>query len=296
MKKHLKLILIGLILISCKKLNLDRLAFPSQKVSEYQFEHYSDSNTNVPSKYSIGSSKVTLVKMTSRDKSTGENYAIYGVYIGDTSTISTDSIILYCHGQYKHMDAYWSRASLLASMIKKYHFGVFMMDYRGFGMSEGESTEEGLYEDVDASIDWLKTMGADPTKTFYYGFSLGAIPVIDRAAYRTDFKPAKIIIESPLASVQNLTHTSTIINVNSKFLSTLEFDNAGKIKDVSAPLLWLHGKVDDYIAIQNGELIFKNHQGSYKEAIRVDHAGHSDIPIVMKYDHYIKTVGNFINL
>ena len=153
---------------------------------------------------------------------------------------------MYCHGQSLHMDAYWARATMLANLQEKYHYGVLMMDYRGYGMSEGSSDEDGLTEDVDACITWLKDQGAEQSKTFYYGFSLGCIPVIDRAAYREDFVPNKIILEAPLASVENLANTSTIINVDPGYMSTLKFENAESIKDVTVPLLWMHGIEDTY--------------------------------------------------
>lgn len=296
MKKILIYTGLMLLLMGCKKVNLDGLAFPSEKLDSYAFENYDPGEDGIPTEYAITAENRTLVSMNSVDKETGEVYKIYGVYIGDMSQIATDTIIMYCHGQALHMDYYWTRAALLANISEKYNYGVFMMDYRGFGMSEGTSSESGLYEDVDASIDWLKNMGADPTRTFYYGFSLGCIPVIDRAAYRTDFAPAKIILESPLASVANLAQSSLILNVDPSFVSTLEFDNAEKIKDVTAPLLWLHGIEDDYVAIENGELIYANYTGTYKEAVRVVGAGHENIPKTMGYPTYLQRLENYLKL
>jgi pimeloyl-ACP methyl ester carboxylesterase len=273
---------------------LDQLAFPSERLDAYEFEEYDAGDGAVPEEYAIDPANRTLISMESVDKSTGESYTIYGVYIGDLSTISEDTVIMYCHGQSLHMDAYWPRASLLASIVEQHQYGVFMMDYRGYGMSEGNPSEQGLYEDVDASIDWLINQGAQADRTFYYGFSLGCIPVIDRAAYRTDFKPNKIIIESPLASVEHLAQSSLILNIDPSYVSTLEFNNAEKMKDIDVPLLWYHGEEDDYIAITNGEIIFDNHSGTYKEGIRVAGAGHGDIPAVVGYETYLTQLENFI--
>ena len=294
MRKLTKLIVGMTLLCSCQKGNLDSVAFPGEHLDSYEFENYNDGELGISDPYAVTADKRTLVSMTSTDKSTGEEYTIFGVYIGDIATIATDTVIMYCHGQALHMDYYWTRATLLANIVEKYNYGVFMMDYRGYGMSTGASSEQGLYEDVDASIDWLIDHGVSPENTIYYGFSLGCIPVIDRALYRTDFKPSKIIIESPLASVANLTQRSLILNVDPAFVSTLVFDNAEKMKDISMPLQWWHGVEDDYIAIQNGELIYNNHKGIYKEAIRVEGANHGDIPTVFGYQNYIDRLENFI--
>ena len=290
------LLISGFFLIAaCKKQNnLDVLAFPAEKLDSYQLEAYDAGDIVIPDEFKIDPSMRTLVSYPSYDESTGETYTIYGVYIGDTSNISSDSIIMYCHGQSKHMDLYWNRATVLANLIEKHHFGIFMMDYRGYGMSEGEPDEQALYEDVDASIDWLKNRGAQSEKTFFYGFSLGCIPAIERTAFREDFKPAKLIIEAPLASVQNLAQSSTLINIDTHFITTLEFNNAENIKSVSVPLLWMHGIEDDYIAIENGELIYANHGGSYKEAVRVEGANHSEIPQTLGIDVYSQILVDFI--
>lgn len=293
MKKVLLFTLIP-VLFSCKKVNLDSLAFPSQKLEQYSYDAYDDPEIPLGDSLRTDAAKRHLIPLQSYSSETESYNTIYGIYIGDTANISSDSIILYLHGQSRHNDFYWTRASLLSNVVQKYHYGIFMIDYRGYGMSEGTSTETGLYEDADAAIDWLKNKGADPTRTFYYGYSLGAIPAIDRTAYRTDFNPSKLIIESPLASVQNLTQSSTVINVNSKFVTTLEFDNAEKIKSVTVPLMWFHGVEDTYVNISNGELIYNNHTGAYKEAHRIEGADHAEVPVLMGYAEYLKALELFL--
>ena len=284
----------SLLLFSCKKMTLDGLAFPAEKTENYQFEAFEDGEIPVPSEYNLTSADRTLVSFTSTDAETGEEFKLYGVYIGDMATIATDTVILYLHGQAKHMDFYWSRATLLANLGGKLNYGIFMIDYRGYGMSEGTSSEKGLIEDADAAIDWLIAHGATADKTIFYGFSLGAIPAIERAAYRTDFKPAQLIIESPLASVQNLVDNSTLMNVNADFVTDLSFENYVNIRDVDCPLLWMHGKEDSYIDIQNGELIYANYGGTDKTAYRVDGSDHAEVPVKMGYSTYVENVLSFI--
>lgn len=282
-------------LASCKKVNLDGLAFPSEKLESYAFEN-AEGEIIVHDSILATSDNYTLLTFNSVDANTGEAFDIYGVFIGDTATIATDTLIVYFHGQSKHMDHYFGRASLLANVGGKYNYNVLMMDYRGYGMSEGTSTEQGLFEDADAVIDWIKEKGTDPQKTVFYGYSLGAIPSIDRTAYRSDFQPAKLIIEAPLASVEYLVHSSTVIQVDPDFVTNLDFENAEKIKDVDEPLLWMHGVEDTYVAIENGEIIYNNHGGSVKQAERVEGSDHSEVPIVMGVNAYLERVLNFIRL
>jgi pimeloyl-ACP methyl ester carboxylesterase len=283
----------SVVFTACKKTNLNQLAFPSERLDEYSFEAYDAGDQGVPDMYELTPSDRTLIPLVSTDQETGDTYTIYAVYIGDIETIATDTIILYAHGQALHMDVYYPRASLLAHTNGKLNYGVLMMDYRGFGMSEGVSSESGLSEDVDACIDWLIANGATAERTIYYGFSLGCIPVIERAANRSDFKPAKMILESPLASVENLTHGSLLLNVNPKYITTLNFNNAEQIRAVTSPLMWLHGEIDDYVNIENGELVYSNHPGP-KVAYRIKEGNHGDIPPVMGYNKYLDALGTFI--
>jgi len=282
-----------LILTACKKINLDGLAFPSEKLDSYAFEN-AEGEVIIHDSLLATSDNYSLMTFNSIDANTGQLYRIYGVFIGDTTTITTDTLLVYFHGQSKHMDHYFSRASLLANVGGKYNYNVLMMDYRGYGMSEGLSSEQGLFEDANAVINWIQEQGVNPQKTVFYGYSLGAIPAIDRMAYRSDFQPAKLIIEAPLASVEYLVHSSTIIQVNPDFVTNLDFENAEKIKDVDEPLLWMHGEEDTYVAIENGEIIYNNHGGSVKEAERVSECDHSEVPIIMGVDLYLDRILNFI--
>lgn len=293
MKNAILILVWVFVSFGCKKVVLDSLAFPGTKLEAYEFENYSG-EVEIPQAMLADVANYTLVEMNSVDQAAGDVYKIYGLYIGDIATISTDTVLLYLHGQSLHMDNYFSRASLLANVGGKYNYGVFMFDYRGYGMSEGSSSEVGLSEDTDAAIDWLISQGADANKTMYYGYSLGAIPGIERAAYRTDFKPNKLMIEAPLASVQHLVNGSTVINVQAEFVTDLKFENSENIKDVVAPLLWLHGKEDTYVSIDNGELIYANHGGTQSTAIRVDGSDHSEVPSKLGFQAYLGHLLNFI--
>lgn len=282
------------VLFSCKKAVLDGLAFPSTKLESYEFENYTKGEMELSSNYHLDPVERYLIPLTSIDQETGETYTIYGVYIGDTSRIGIDTVLYYGHGQGGHLDNYWTRCELLANLGGQDNYGIFMIDYRGYGMSEGSSSESGLIEDVNAGLDWLISKGLTEETAVFYGYSLGAIPMIERTAYRTDFKPSKLICESPLASVENLAQSSVLLNVDDDFVTSLKFRNAENMKDVNTPYLWFHGVEDDYIEINNGELIYANHSGSFKEAHRVENANHQDIPVVMGYDNYLNTVLNFI--
>lgn len=274
-------------IVSCKKLTIDSIAFYNEELKEYKFDNYDGGwNFEAPGSYSISEDKIHLFSLYSVDLDQQDSAKIYAVYVGDTTTIQTDTVIVYCHGQSAHMDAYWQRTKLLANIGSKNRYGILTMDYRGYGMSEGTPTEQGLYRDVETCLDWLKSKGVSNQKVIVYGYSLGTVPAVEVAANYEDFKPGKLVLESPLASAQNFAEESTIINLSSSFLSTLQFDNVEKIKNVAQPFLWMHGKADDYISISNGELVYENYGGIQGTAIRIDGANHGNVPLIIGFENY----------
>lgn len=291
--KKIYIILILIFIFGCLK--MDDLPFLGEKITEYKFEQYtSESDFVLPSSYTIPDSNIHLFTLNSKLPNESQGETIYAVYIGNMSTISTDTVIVYCHGQSKHMDVYWQRAKLLANTGNKNRFGVLMMDYRGYGLSTGKSTEASLYQDVRTCLNWIHSKGVSNERVVMYGFSLGTIPAIDLAAFYTTATPHKLILESPLASAENLTEEALLIDVSPSFFTSLVFDNVEKIKSVSQPLMWMHGIADDYLAISNGEAIYQRHGGSYKEAHRIHGANHGDVPLIMGFSTYTKKVLTFI--
>lgn len=289
--------LIGLLfLASCEK--LDSVAYPGDNtITEYLLDDYPNATGFVlPEEYDLPSFAVNFITIESQLESEEEPVLIQAIYIGTVGNIPNDTIIVYCHGQADHMDRYWQRAKLMAHTGWKNRFGVLMMDYRGYGLSEGTTTEEALYEDVASCLDWLKDQGADTNNVFMYGYSLGAVPATWTCAYYDHFKPKGLILEAPMASVSHLAEESTIINFDPSFVSTLQFNVAEMIVDVDQPLMWLHGVEDGYVSISNGEVVYENHQGEYKEAHRVEGAGHDaeGIQEAMGFDVFLKTLEDFL--
>ncbi len=293
MKKLIALFCVTL-LTSC--LTLDENLFNNSKLESYQLDNYSgEVDFILDNSYQIPSSLVSIFTLASKAPEETNATSIYAIYIGDISQISTDTVIMYCHGNKDHMDFYWQRAKLLANTKSKNRFGVLMVDYRGYGMSEGKPTEEGIYADVDAALNWLKSKGLSNDRLVIYGFSLGSAPATKMAADNYSMKPAKLMLEAPFASAETMVQNGSGLAMPVDFFTTLSIDNGEKIKSVSQPLFWVHGEADDFLNIDtHGAVVYNNHQGVYKEAHRIPGAGHSSVPQTMGFVNYTNAVGDFI--
>lgn len=280
-------------LSSC--LRLDPMLFnPYGDITEYKLEDYVgdyDSFFALDASYDIPDSLITLFTLpTSTDRD------IYAVYIGDQDSIAVDTVILYNHGNTGNLDLYWQRAKLLANVGGKNRFGVLMIDYAGFGLSEGTPSEENMYEDVNNAILWLQNMGLSQDRFIMYGYSLGTAPTCELTSDPRSISPTKIILEAPFASAAVMVQDGSQLDMPGSYITSLSIDNADEIKNVQQPLLWIHGEDDDFVNIGEGELVYANHHGDYKIAVRIPEANHGTCPQTLGFDNYKDQLLEFIEM
>lgn len=283
-------------LLCCSCLRLDNNLFNKKELLAYELELYTGAQDFVlDSGYAISPDKITLFSLKSQLPEEQKASTIYAVYLGDTATIKSDTVILYCHGNRWHMDFYWQRAKLIAHTGGKNHYGVLMLDYRGYGMSEGTSSEATLYQDVDVAMQWLKSKGLVNNRLVIYGFSMGTFPSCELCAYPRSMQPFKIILEAPYANSAAMVADASGIALPSSYVTNLEINNAEKMKQVQQPLLWIHGTADHYCKLETqGLVVYDNHKGKYKEKEIVSGAEHGNVPLIYGFKSYTNTLDAFI--
>ena len=294
MKKYILITVVITGLTSC--FTLDDNLFNKSKLTEYKLDNYSgDVDFHLDNSFYIQDTMVHLFTLNSKATEESNATTIYALYIGDISKIATDTVIMYCHGNKDHMDFYWQRAKLLANTKSKNRFGVMMIDYRGYGMSEGKPTEDGLYADVDAALKWLKSKGLSNDRLVMYGFSMGTAPATKLTAESYSMKPSKLMLEAPFASAETMIQDGSGLAMPGDFFTTLKINNAEEIKTVTQPFFWIHGEADDFLNIDtHGAVVYGHYSGTYKESHRIPAAGHSTIQTTMGFQPYLKLVGDFI--
>lgn len=276
-------------------LRLDNQLYNNQKVDEYLLDNYTGAKecADLPPTYNIADSLIHRIQFTSQSRD--GSATIYGVYLGNMQQIKTDTVILYCHGNAKHLDNYWNRAKLLANLGHKNRFGVLIFDYRGYGKSTGTPTEENLYADTDAALKWLQANGLTSNRLVVYGYSLGSAPACEITSTNYTLKPFKIILEAPFASSAVMVQDGSKLALPGSYFTNAKINNVDKVKTMNQPLCWLHGYADSFLSITtHGELVYKNHGGANKIAHRINHAEHGNVPTVWGYPTYLNAMLNFI--
>ncbi|MFN5147850.1 MAG: alpha/beta hydrolase [Flavobacteriia bacterium] len=297
MKKIITLSVIALLITSACKKRLDDFLFNNDNtINEYLLDDYTGRTTlDVGNEYQIADSMIHIIEFPITSE--GENLTISAIYVGDIEEIATDTVLLYCHGTADHNDFYWPRQKLYANLGTKHRFGVLMVDYPGYGLSDGNPTEQNMYDAVNGGLSWLKSNGLTNDRLVMFGFSLGSAAVCEVAGNPVKFtmQPFKIILEAPFASAEKMIQDASILAFPGSYFVNVKIDNAEEIKKVDVPMLWIHGKADAFLAIEkHGEIVYSNYVGPSKTAIRVPGGDHEDTPFIMGFTSYLSALLNFI--
>ena len=130
---------------------------------------------------------------------------------------------------------------------------VLIIDYRGYGQSEGRTTESGIYRDADAAWRYLiENRGMVANDIVIFGRSLGA-SVASRLAAQT--QPLALIVESSFTSVPDIAQ-DLYPWLPVHWLSRLSHATREYVRDVHCPVLVVHSRDDEIIPFHHGETIF----------------------------------------
>lgn len=196
-----------------------------------------------------------------------------------------DVTLLWFHGNAGNLG---DRVALLELLHDELGIGVFMVDYRGYGRSEGKSSEAGLYADARAALEATQVhAGVGPDDVVLFGQSLGAAVAVELASTH----PVRgVVLEAAFTSIPDMArHHYSFLPVWP--LLRTGFDSQSRIAGIEAPLLMLHGENDDIVPLDMGRELFATAKEP-KELSIVRGAGHNDVYLTTDY---IATLRGFLD-
>ncbi len=128
---------------------------------------------------------------------------------------------------------------------------VFIVDYRGYGRSQGKPSEAGLYKDAQAAYAYLVSKGILANQIIGYGESIGGAVVVDLARQK---KMKAIILDSTLSSLKDMVKYSYPFIPYWVFAS--RFDSESKIKVIKIPKLIIHSVNDEIVPFIFGKKLY----------------------------------------
>lgn len=147
---------------------------------------------------------------------------------------------------------------------------VFMVDYRGYGKSEGWPLESNLYKDAGTAYDLLISRGYDPARIVIHGESLGTAVAVELASRR---RCAGLVLEAPFPSARAV--ASSVLPVLGPLL-VWGFDSQKRISSVRVPVLFIQGDQDEVIPYALGRRLYES-APEPKEFWTVPGAGHNNL-------------------
>jgi len=177
------------------------------------------------------------------------------------STPSSIPIIIHLHGN-AFDRSFYTRPKLCTKLREELKYDIFSLDYRGFGDSTGDPTEEGLIRDARYIYDWLHNATNGRRKIYLWGQSLGSSVACQLAARLSNDESkslAGIVMEAAFINMHQVlqTHYLSLLfrwqpwhySLTEKALriNKLGFQTRGHLSSVNCPCVLLHAD-DDYTA------------------------------------------------
>jgi fermentation-respiration switch protein FrsA (DUF1100 family) len=147
--------------------------------------------------------------------------------------------LIFCHGNAGNIGDRLDKIGLLHGL----GMNIFIIDYRGFGRSQGKVSESGIYLDAKAAYDYLlNSRKIKCEHIILYGESIGSAVVIDLAARE---KIGGLIVEGAFSKGRDM--AKKIYPFLPAFLFSNIFDSLSKIKKVNASKLFIQSENDEIV-------------------------------------------------
>jgi pimeloyl-ACP methyl ester carboxylesterase len=166
-------------------------------------------------------------------------------------------IILFCHGNGGNIS---NRTSYLP-IFKDLGLSTFLFDYRGYGKSEGQPSEEGTYADVEAAWQYLtQERKIPPQKIIVYGESLGgaiaSYIVQTTAQQNSQNSAAGLILASTFTSISDRA-AELYPFLPIRLLSRFNYNSRDRLPNIKIPVLIIHSTDDEIIPFHHGDRNFQ---------------------------------------
>jgi len=173
--------------------------------------------------------------------------------------------VIFAHGNAELIDFWPDEFKNFANL----GVGVMLVEYPGYGRSEGSSSKKNINEAFLAAYDILVARkDVDPERIIIFGRSIGGGAACALASKRPS---AALILKSTFISIRSMASKFFFPD----FLVKDPFDNLTIVKSYSKPILIIHGKYDEIIPYSHGVALYKASKNG--KMITYD-CGHNDCP------------------
>lgn len=169
---------------------------------------------------------------------------------------------------------------------------LLLFDYRGYGLSSGEPTVEGVKTDAKRAFEYAESRrNAGEKLMIVHGHSMGAFLSSHIAGENS---VDGYIMESPVSEVKQWTKKLVpwILRPFVRFDIADEIaaqSNLENVSDVEFPLLIIGGNSDDVTPFSMAEEVYEASVSASKQLVEIEGGTHNDLPTFSKYRSELKS-------
>ncbi len=185
-------------------------------------------------------------------------------------------MLLYLHGNGINISANIAHTNRFYQL----GFSVLLIDYRGYGRSQGDFPNEmRVYQDAATAWQYLtQQQQIPPQQIFIYGHSLGGAIAIDLAVKHP--QAAGLIVESSFTSIREMVSTQKSFSIFPvDLILTQRFESIKKVSQLRMPVLFIHGTADSTVPSYMSQKLY-DAALEPKQLILVPGAEHNDVAVV----------------
>ena len=171
---------------------------------------------------------------------------------------------------------------------------LFVADYRGYGLSDGEPSIDAMMLDARRIYEYYRGYLAQNGLTgprFVKGRSLGSQSAIEIAAtFGSDL--SGVIIESGFAGPERL-FTRLGVRVLPRPIKHVIHLHRKKVRSIRLPLLVIHGQEDQIVPVELATDLYRAVAAESKDILLIPGAGHNNV-IATAQEAYFDSVKQFL--
>jgi hypothetical protein len=181
------------------------------------------------------------------------------------------AVVLFFHGNGGNIShRLWS-----LELLHRLGLSSLILDYRGYGHSQGRPSEQGTYQDAEAAWRYLvDERRVPPDKIILYGESLGGAVAAWLAESHT---PAGLILLSTFTSIPDIgAQVYPFLPVRQ--LSRFQYNTLERLPQIASPVLIIHSPADEVVPFSHGQRLFAA-AAEPKTFLEIQ-GGHNDGPMI----------------
>lgn len=175
--------------------------------------------------------------------------------------------IVYFHGNGGNLSVWLP----VLGALHRHGLRVLAVDYRGYGLSTGAPSEEGLYRDAEAAVRHAIGSRTPGRPLVFWGRSLGAAVAASATRVAT---PDGLVLESGFPDKASVVRGYPMLRLLNIF-GSYRFATSEILRGFKRPVLVMHGEADTIIPFSLGEELFEGLDGP-KTFVRIRGGDHND--------------------